>query len=146
MVHYDVMIDNDGNYVQMDIDDIVATGSETVCIRSSHGKNLVVRVETLLEIHRHETKLRRDKQFRRERRDPELREYREEEDRREKEHPLPTKFIGPENYDPRKHNLTAIEKQYYKQSLNRNADPVKDEESSDEKVITINVDSPSESE
>ena len=147
MVHYDVMIDNEGHYVQMSIEDIVATGSETVRIRSSRGKDLVVRVETLVEVHRHETQLRRNKQFKHERRerreDPDFRESPEELKRRierdyrkltrdEKPHPLP-KIVHHDEVPPPeqilKEALETMPRRRY---------------SSDDEVVTIDVDPPSE--
>ena len=123
MVHYDVMIDNEGHYVQMSIEDIVATGSETVRIRSSRGRDLVVRVETLVEVHRHETQLRRNKQFKHERK-----ERREDPDF----HPLP-KIVHHDEVPPPeqilKEALETMPRRRY---------------SSDDEVVTIDVDPPSE--
>ena len=81
MVHYDVMVDNEGHYVKMSIEALVNSGMDIVRVRSSRGRFLEVRVETLVEVHRHETIQRRNKQLRNERR-----ERRKDPDF---EHPLP---------------------------------------------------------
>ena len=72
MVYYDVMVDNEGHYVRMSLKEIVASGMETVRIRSMRGKYFEIRVETLVQTDREEIIRRRNAQFARERK--ELRE------------------------------------------------------------------------
>ena len=130
MVHYDVMIDNEGHYVKMSIEALVNSGMDIVRVRSSRGRFLKVRVETLVEVHRHETVQRRNKQLRNERR-----ERRKDPDY--DEHPLPN-FKAPV---PKiiHHNELPPTEQLLKEVLAQRR-----HESSDEETVTISFDPPSE--
>ena len=124
------MIDNEGHYVKMSIEALVNSGMDIVRVRSSRGRFLEVRVETLVEVHRHETVQRRNKQLRQERR-----ERRKDPDY--DEHPLPN-FKAPV---PKiiHHNELPSTEQLLKEVLAQRR-----HESSDEETVTISFDPPSE--
>ena len=87
MVNYDVMVDEQGNYVRMSLEEIIASGRETVRIRSMRGKYFEIRVETLRQTDREEIIRRRNAQLARERR--ERREDPDYDPRTGEYHPLP---------------------------------------------------------
>ena len=131
MVHYDVMIDNEGHYVKMSIEALVNSGMDIVRVRSSRGRFLEVRVETLVEVHRHETVQRRNKQLRNERR-----ERRKDPDY--DEHPLP-EFKAPLHPKIIHHDELPPTEQLLDEVLAQRR-----HESSDEETVTISFDPPSE--
>ena len=69
MVDYDVIVNEQGDFVRMSIQEIVATGMETVRIRAMRGRYYEIRVETLVQTDREETIRRRNAQLARERRE-----------------------------------------------------------------------------
>ena len=92
MVNYDVMVDEQGNYVRMSLEEIIASGRETVRIRSMRGKYFEIRVETLRQTDREEIIRRRNAQLARERR--ERREDPDYNPRTGEYHPLPKIILG----------------------------------------------------
>ena len=69
MVNYDVMIDNEGHYVRMSLQEIIDSGRETVRIRSMRGHYYEIRVEALVQTDREETARRRNAYFAHQRRE-----------------------------------------------------------------------------
>ena len=87
MVNYDVMIDNEGHYVRMSLQEIIDSGRETVRIRSMRGHYFEILVDTLVQTDREETARRRNEYFARQRR--ERREDPDYEPRTGRYHQLP---------------------------------------------------------
>ena len=57
------MIDEEGNFTRMSLEEIIATGKETVRIRAMRGQFFEIRVETLIQTDPQEAARRRQAQF-----------------------------------------------------------------------------------